>query len=135
MSNLFLSIIWAFLYAACAILGFIPSPSGAISGLLISASILFFLPPTVLLLRAAKQKNQKLIKQIRNVSLIWLVTALVLIVLNILSVMSSELTGIVLYYMLIIIASPMVCGQYWIISLFLWACLLMASWQQLRKMK
>ncbi len=135
MSNTFLYIAWGVLYAVCAGLGFIPSPDGVALGLMILFCLLFFLPPVILLRRAIQENNRKTLVLIRNLSLIWLITATVLLVLNILSVMFSALAGQVLYYFLILLTSPMICGQYWVLSLFLWACLLIVSWQQLRKIK
>ena len=61
--------------------------------------------------------------------------ALILIVSYILSVGASAVTGTILYYTLILLASPRVCGQIWVLSLFLMACLMITSHQQLKKMK
>jgi hypothetical protein len=33
----------------------------------------------------------------------------------------------VLYVLLAMFTAPMICGQSWVLSLFLWACLLMLS--------
>ena len=41
--------------------------------------------------------------------------------------------GNFLYQVLIIVSSPMVCSRHWALSLFLWACLLITSHQQLKK--
>ena len=56
-----------------------------------------------------------------------------MLVVNVLSVLRSQLLGNILYYMLVILSSPMVCSGYWALSLFLWACLLVYSLQQLKK--
>ena len=39
------------------------------------------------------------------------------------------------YVLLAVVSAPMLCGQIWVISLFLWACLLMVSWSNWRKLK
>ena len=41
--------------------------------------------------------------------------------------------GNVLFAVLIVVSSPMVCSGYWALSLFLWACLLIVSHSLLRK--
>ena len=127
MSNKFLYIAWGALYAACAGLGFIAAPEGAAYGLCIFFSLVFFVPPFLLLNRAIQEGRTKTVRFFRILSLIWLITALVLILLNILSVLASQTVGVILYYMLILFTAPMICGQIWIISLFLWACLLMMT--------
>ena len=58
---------------------------------------------------------------------------MVLLIANFLSVLGSELLGNILYYVLVIVSTPMVCGQYWVISLFLWAYLMIACMKALRK--
>jgi hypothetical protein len=128
-------ILWAFAYVACGLLGFLPPTNTAILILLVLAGILFFVPPTLLLIRAVKDRNRRVVSLIRTLSFSWLVCALILIVSNILSVGASAVTGTILYYTLILLASPMVCGQIWVLSLFLMACLMITSHQQLRKMK
>ena len=40
--------------------------------------------------------------------------------------------GNFLYGALTLLCSPLVCSQYWLLPMFLWACLLITSWQQLR---
>ena len=133
MSNNVLYIIWAALYVICAGLGFIPSPEGAAYWILLFFSLLFFVPPALILYRAAKKGEKKVLRRIRNLSLVSLIATLVMIILNIFSVAFTEAMGTALYYILIVVSSPMICGQIWAVSLFLWACLLMAALQQLRK--
>ena len=50
----------------------------------------------------------------------------VFLVLNILSVLWSEVLGNILYGILVIVSSPMVCCGGYAVSIFLWACLLIA---------
>ena len=115
--------LWAALFILCAGLGFIPEPAENLQILLTLVSLLFFLPPAVLLYRA----DPMTAKLIRNLSALSLGTTLVLLVLNFLTVFFSEKTGQVLNHVLTIVSSPMVCSGHWALSLFLWACLLMAS--------
>ncbi len=123
MMNKVLYMIWAGLYALCAVLGIIPTPTW----LGIAACIAFFIPPGVLLWRRGA------VLLIRNLSLAWLGAALLLLILNILSVAMPATAGTVLYYSLVVVCSPMVCGHFWILSLFGWACLLMVSLKLLKK--
>ena len=132
MRKLTLYILWGFFYIAC---GFLPATNTAILAVLIAASVVFFIPPTLLLGQAVKEKDSKTIKNVFLISLSWLIMALILILANILSVGASQLTGDVLYYILVIVASPMVCSRLWVLPLFLMACLMIASRQQLKKKK
>ncbi len=131
MTKTYLYILWAVLYAGCAALGIFNAPPWA--G--ISGCIAFFIPPAVLLWRAAKGKDRKQLQLLRSLSLIWLGMTLVLLILNILSVAMTETAGTVLHYLLVVLPSPMFCGQQWIVTIFLWACVLMTTLQQLRKTK
>ena len=115
--------LWGVLFALCAGLGFIPAPTGGLKGFMTALSVLFFLPPALLLWKA--HRNTALL--IRNLSALSLgVTALTLI-LNFMLAVGSEAMGNVLHYILVVVSVPMVACGYWVLSLFLWACLLMAS--------
>ncbi len=129
MKNSTLYIIWAALYVACAGLGVFNAPDW----LGVLGCIGFFVPPAVILWQAGQKKDRKNLLTVRNLALAWLGVTLVLLILNILSVAMTEIAGTVLYYLMVVLCSPMVCGQIWIISLFLWACLLMASLKLLKK--
>lgn len=129
--NLFL--LWGGMFILCAALGFIPGPTGFGKWLLVVLSCGFFIPPALLLRQAVDGKDRQTLLLIRNLSLLSLLLTLVLLVGNVLSVRGSEFLGQVLYYILVIVSSPMVCGQYYVLSLFLWACLLMVSLKYTRK--
>ena len=126
-------IIWAVLYGICTLLSFFPTPSGAWSGALTLLSVGFFVPGGLLIAEGKKSRDRKLLKKVRNVCLLSLGLTLAGILLNFLSVNGSEAWGTVAYWFLILVSTPMVCAQVWIISMFLWACLLMASIAWLRK--
>lgn len=135
MSNTFLYILWGALYVVCAGMGFITGPEGFTFALLVAFSLAFFVPPFLLLHRASKTDDRKTLKLIRNLSLIWLCVATLMIILNIASVAMSAAAGTALYYGLILLTAPMVCGQYWLLSLFLWAFLLMSALKHLKHKK
>ena len=127
MTNKQLFTLWGGMFILCALLGFIPEPQGFARFLLTLLSVLFFLPGIVLLVRAKQRKDFVTQKLIRNLSLASLALTLVMIIANFLSILASPALGDALYAGLVILSSPMVCSGYWVLSLFLWACLLIAS--------
>ena len=133
MNKKLLYALWGCLFILCAGLGFIPEPEGSVQILLTILSLLLFLPPALLLQQSGKRGNLHTVKLIRNLSALSLGLTLVLLVLNFLTAMRSEFLGSVLYYILVIVSSPMICCGHWAMSLFLWACLLTASWKQLKR--
>ena len=128
--------LWGVLFVICAGLGFVPLKgelSGTVQGLLTVVSVVFFVPPAVLVYRAGKSSDRDTLKLVRNLSLASLTLTLVLLVLNLVSAMGSKVLGDLLHGMLVVVSAPMVCSGYWALSLFLWACLLMTSLKFLRK--
>ena len=111
----------------CALLGLIPTPSGALSVVMTLLSIAFFVPPAWLLADAYKTGCEKTVTLLRRISLISLSATLVLFIANILAVAGSEALGDVLYVLLAIVSVPMVCSGHYVLSLFLWACLLICA--------
>lgn len=133
MSKKFLYALWGGLFILCAGLGFIPEPSGAAEVLMTVLSLVFFVPPALLLYRAGREEDRNTQKLVCCLSVLSLGLTLVLLVLNFLTVFRSEFVGNVLHYILVIVSSPMICSGHWAMSLFFWACLLMVSLGQLRK--
>ena len=125
--------LWGGMFILCAALGFIPEPESAARVVLTLLSLAFFVPPAWLLYRAGKEKDVLSLKLVRNLSALSLGLTLVLLIGNFLSALGSEALGNVVYYILVIVSSPMICSGHWASSLFLWACLLMVSLRQLRK--
>ena len=133
MNKKLLYALWGSLFILCAGLGFIQEPEDKLQLLLTTVSVLFFIPPTLLLWNAGKQRDFHIRKLIRNLSALSLGLTLVLLVLNFLTAMQSEFLGQVLHYILVIVSSPMICSGHWALSLFLWACLLTASVKQAKR--
>ena len=133
MNKKLLASLWAGLYIVCAGLGFIPESEEHLQTLLTLLSLLFFLPPVLLLYTAGRSRDTATLQLIRNLSVISLILTMVLLILNFLTVLSSEALGQILHYVLIIVSCPMICSGHWAMSLFLWACLLTASLRQLKK--
>ena len=98
-------------------------------GVLTALSVCFFLPGAMLL-RDADRQTAALI---RNLAAASLGLTLLALVANFLSFGASDAVGDALYAVLVILSSPMVCSGYWLLSLFLWACLLIVSQQILKK--
>ena len=119
--------VWAGLYILCAGLSFIPEPAGFLKFLMIALSLGFFIPPACLLYRAKREKDRFTLKFIRTLSLASLAMTAAVLIVSVLSFMAPEWVGNFLHILLILVSVPMVCGQYWVLSLFFWACLLMVS--------
>lgn len=129
MNKKILFALWGGLYALCAALGFIPEPTGALRVLMIGLAVACFVPPLVLV-HSGDGHTRRLV---RNLSALWLILTVVLIIANFLSVTASTTVGNILYSLLVIVSSPMVCGQYWVLSLFGWSYLMFDSISLLRQ--
>ena len=127
MKNQFLYALWGALFILCAGLGFIPEPAGALSVLLTGLSILFFLPPVVVVWKGRREKDRQGLMLVRNLSIVSLGLSATLIIANFLVAFRSELLGDILHGVLVVVSSPMICSGHWAMSLFFWACLLIAS--------
>lgn len=125
--------LWLGMYILSALLGLVPSPEGASKWLLAALGTLFFLPPALLLYRCYRDRDRKNLTLLRNLSILSLAATLLLLVLNTFSLLFSEAVGNALYYILIIVSAPMICCQYWVISLFGWAAILWCSLLFLKK--
>ena len=94
-------------------------------------SLVFFVPGGLLLWRGDRQA----VRLVRNLSMISLSATLVCLIVNLLSVQNSRVVGDVLYGVLVVVSAPMVCSQFWGLSLFLWACLMVTAISKLKKTK
>ena len=126
-------IIWAAAYVLCTVCAFFPVAPGALSGLFLLLSLGFFVPPAFLIFEAVQKKTPKTLRIIRNLSLVSLGLTLVTILLNFVSIQASDTWGLVLYWLLILVSTPMICSQVWVVGLFGWACLLMVCLKYLKK--
>ena len=127
--------LWAGLYILCAGLGFIPAPEAPLSWLMVALAVGFFLPPFLLVRTAGKKGDRMSLELVRNLAMLSLGLTVAALIGNFLSVMAAEAVGNALYVILGILSAPMLCGQYWVLSLFLWACLLFYSISELKKCK
>lgn len=127
MKNTVLYTAWCVLYCLCAALGFLPERSGAVQALLTVLSLLFFVPPGLLVFRAGREQNKKILSLVRTVSITSLGLTLTALIFNIIFAAKSTAVGNFLHGLLILVSAPMLSMGYWALSLFLWACLLMAT--------
>ena len=127
MKSQFLYALWGALFILCAGLGFIPEPAGVLKGLLTGLAILFFLPPAMLVWKGRREKDRTPLLLVRNLSIASLSLSVVLIIANFLTAFRSKLMGDILHGVLVVVSSPMICSGHWAMSLFFWACLLIAS--------
>ena len=130
MNSKLLYIIWACMFSLCAGLGFIPESQGFGTVVLVGLAVLFFLPGALLLYRAQKSGDKKGVMRIRIISAVSLGATALLLVINFACAGASAALGDFLYGLLILVSSPMICGRYWVLSLFLWACLLTATFNK-----
>ena len=135
MTNKSWYIIWAVLFALCAGLGFLPEPEGRDKGICIVMSLLFFVPPAAIVYSGWKKKEQESIRLVRNLALGSLAVTLAALVANMLTLAVPVWAGDLLYAFLVIVSTPMVCSQVWVISLVLWAALMWTCVSVLSKEK
>ena len=122
--------LWGGLYALCAGLGFIPAPAGVLKALLAVLAVAFFVPPLMIVYG---KRNRHALQLVRNLAAWWLVLTTALLVINFMSAAAPVHLGDLLYAVLVIVSSPMICGQYWVLSLFGWAFVMFAAMAQLKK--
>ena len=125
--------VWAGLFIICAGLGLIPDPPGALKVLMIGLTLGFFAVPGWFLTWLDKRRDKLHIRILRNLAAASLGLTLVLILVNFMAFMAPESVGTLLHILLIIVSAPMVCGQYWVLSLFLWACLMIWAQKLLKR--
>lgn len=119
---------WGVLYVVCVALGLIQDTTPIVRIALLIISIIFFLPGAMLLYNGIKQDDRKTVLRIRWLSIASLaLTLLGLIALFFCAASGNETALDLAFEALLVVSAPMICSQYWVVSLFLWACLLSAS--------
>jgi len=127
--------LWGGMFILCAGLGFIPEPAGFLKFLLVVLAVGFFVPPMLLARQAGREGDRSVLKLVRNLAGLSLGLTLAALVGNFLCFMAPEAVGTFLHVILVIVSAPMLCGQYWVLSLFLWAFVMFYSIAELRKLK
>lgn len=127
MSYTALYSIWGVLFALTAAAGFVPFSEGAVGCIMKILAVMFFVPGWLILFKAKREEDRRHRAIVRNLCLASLISTLLLLVLNLLSAGWPEAVGNGLHAALTVISAPMVCGNAYILSLFLWGCLLMGA--------
>ncbi len=122
-----LALAWGALYVICTIFGFINTNNGLLQAIFALFSIGFFIPGGILLHEAVGEKDRKTVLCIRYLSVASLILTVLTWIGNVLALPASEAVGDRMYALLVLVSTPMISSQMWVISLFLWACLLMGS--------
>ena len=135
MTKKSLYIMWAAMFAICAGIGFVQEPEGAAKVCCTILSVLFFAPPAGIVYLGYKEKDWESVRLVRNLALGSLAVTLAVLVANFATLAVPLWVGDVLYAFLVIVSTPMVSSQIWILSLVLWAALMWTCIQLLSKKK
>ena len=127
--------LWGGLFVLCAALGFIQNPSNALRALMRILSVAFFIPGGLLLRHSHQTGDKEPAMLVRNFSAASLVLTAILLIANFLCVLAPVWLGNMLHSILIIVSTPMICSGYWVLSLFLWACLMIVAIKILKNKK
>ena len=119
--------VWLCLYILCVGLGTIEEAAGIGKVLFILTGLIFFLPGVYLLHLGKREKNKKITLRVRIVAICSLSLTAIVFCANVIAVSADASVGRILYDILNLVSAPMFCVRYWIISIFLWACLFSAS--------
>ena len=133
MKKIGLYTLWAALYIICVALGTITGAEGIQKAALSCMALVFFVPGIWLLVDAKREKDRKEQMRIFLISAVSLGLTVLFLLLNFASIFFSEEVGAVLHDMLNLVSAPMYCAQSWVLSLFLWACLLVAAMPRKKK--
>ena len=125
-----LYMLWGGLFALTALLGLVfPGATGFGRVLLLICTVGFFLPPWLILTKAKDAGDKRNLRLVRYLALGSLVMTMVLFCAGILSVRFGEGLGNVVHVLMTIICAPLMCGNYYVLPMFLWATLLVGSFQ------
>lgn len=128
MSYAVFYVLWAALFGVTAYMGFTPAPAkGMQEAMYMLMAGTVFLPGWMILIRANKENNSKHKLIVRNLCIASIGLTTVLMALNVMSAGWPENVGNALHAALVIVSAPMICGQNYALSLFMWGILLMAS--------
>lgn len=125
--------VWLCLYILCVGLGTVEKVEGIGKVLFILTSLIFFIPGAYLLYLGKREENKKILLRVRIVSICSLLLTAIIFCANVVAVRADAGVGRTLYDLLNLVSAPMFCAQYWIISIFLWACLFSASFMKNEK--
>ena len=124
--------LWLCLYILCVGLGTVEEIAGFGKVLFVLTSLIFFLPGIYILYLGYRENDKKILLGVRIAAICSLALTMIVFCINVIAVGSSADVGRDLYDLLNLVSAPMFCSQYWIVSLFLWACLLSASFKKMK---
>ena len=120
--------LWGLLFGISACVGFFPPPEDGLSrAMSMVLAVAVFVPAWLILMKSPGEKGRKHRRILRNLCLASIGGTTVLMALNVMSAGWPEQVGNALYAALVVVSAPMVCGRNFMLSLFLWGVLLMAS--------
>ena len=119
--------IWAVMYIGAVLLSLIDNVQGVGAVLLNIYSVLFFVPGGILAYWAIRQRDKVQLRLLRIISGVSLSVTGVVLVIIFLFVQGSSLLGKILNSFLILLSALFMIAPFWAASIFLWACLLMAT--------
>ena len=125
--------LWLCLYILCVGLGTVEKIAGIGKVLFVLSALIFFLPGVYLLCLGKKEQNRKIVLGVRICAICSLALTVIVFCINVMAVSAGASVGNNLYQVLNLVSAPMFCSQYWILSIFLWACLLSASFTGKKK--
>ena len=129
IKEIILYAVWLCLYILCVGLGTVETVEGIGKVFFVLTALIFFLPGIFLLVLGTQTKNKKTILRVRLISLCSLVLTVAVFCVNVLCAASGAASGF-FHDLLNLVSAPMFCAQYWILSLFGWACLLWGSFMK-----
>ena len=133
LKELVLYAVWLCLYILCVGLGTVEDVAGIGKVLFLLTSLIFFVPGVLLLVTGFQTKNKRILRRVRIVAICSLVLTVVVFCANVFAVAASSQLGSFLNDLLNLVSAPMFCSQYWVMSLFCWACLLWGSFTRYDK--
>lgn len=121
--------IWIGLFVLTAVLGLLfPGVENALGRFFLGLiSVAFFLPPCLILLKAKAAEERHHVMLIRYLAIGSLTLTLVLFCAGIWSVRLGESVGNLIHILMSLICAPLVCSNYYVLPMFLWAMLLMGT--------
>lgn len=126
MKNKYLYAAWCGLYILCAGLGFLPKSTAYANAARVLLGLIFFVPGALLLARGMAG-SAKTLRVLRIICICSLSLTLVALVANFLTVLAPDSVAKAMHILLGLVSAPMLCIGHWAWSLFLWACLLSAT--------
>lgn len=121
--------LWAGLFALTAALGLaFPGVQNAAGRFFLALiSVVFFLPPWLILKRAKKEDNRHHLRLVRYLALASLSLTMILFCAGILSLPYGQWLGDLIHVLMTVLCAPLVCSNYYALPMVLWAMVFYGS--------